>query len=420
MAMRRNPLPATPRKSHLRVVASPGSHPVGENASENRASESSTRATLVRELEDRLAAHIETLHLAEAAAGSGNGAKDVIRQSHRAHRAQILEREKRALEPHVPRLIARFAAGQEVSPERIRPEIVPVASGSDTSLLFRLATTLWSVPVSKGYGRRMRFLVVDSHNDKLMGVLALGDPVFNLRVRDEWIGWNATQRKRRLTSVMDAFVVGAVPPYASLLGGKLVASLIGSAEVSAQFDAKYGKSRGIISGERKRPHLALVTVTSALGRSSLYNRVKLPGLVNLIRLGTTTGWGHFQVPDSIFSQMRELLALEGHVYADGHGFGQGANWRIRVIREAVRRIGLDEGLLRHGIRREVFALPLASNFREYLLDERADCEIDRPKASEISAACLDRWVIPRAERRPEFVRWERGQMLDLVRDTLHM
>jgi len=38
--------------------------------------------------------------------------------------------------------------------------------------------------VSRGYGRQ-RFLIWDQSNEKLIGLIALGDPVFNLRVRDQ-------------------------------------------------------------------------------------------------------------------------------------------------------------------------------------------------------------------------------------------
>ncbi len=71
----------------------------------------------------------------------------------------------------------------------------------------RYASLTWSVPVSNGYGRRMRFLVFDASNDKLMGLLALGDPVYNLRVRDQWIGWSVEQKNARLWHVMDAYVL---------------------------------------------------------------------------------------------------------------------------------------------------------------------------------------------------------------------
>ena len=97
---------------------------------------------------------------------------------------------------------------------------------------------------------------------------------------------------------MDAYVVDAVPPYADLLGGKLVASLIASKEVGNKFQERYGGREGIISGKHKQARLTLVTVTSALGRSSVYNRLRLvpnpksetdQPVVELRKLGATTG-----------------------------------------------------------------------------------------------------------------------------------
>jgi hypothetical protein len=58
------------------------------------------------------------------------------------------------------------------------------------------------VPVSNGFGRRLRYLVWDEHNDKLIGLIAIGDPVFNLSVSrqldqveslDARRGWNRDQ-----------------------------------------------------------------------------------------------------------------------------------------------------------------------------------------------------------------------------------
>ena len=226
----------------------------------------------------------------------------------------------------------------------------------------------------------MRFLVKDRANGKLIGIFALGDPVFNLRVRDEWIGWNQAERRERLVNLMDAYVVGAVPPYSDLLGGKLVASLIASKEVGKKFQERYGGTEGLISGKQKQARLALVTVTSALGRSSMYNRLRLipkgvtrteRPVVDLRRLGATTGYGHFQITDDLFTQLRGVLQEDGHKYAYGHQFGDGPNWRIRVARIGLQSIGLDpDDVLKHGIQREVYAMPIAGNARAYLAGNR--------------------------------------------------
>ena len=76
---------------------------------------------------------------------------------------------------------------------------------------------------------------------------------------------------------MDAYVLGAVPPYNTLLGGKLIASLARTSDVVEAFDAKYRDSVGIISNKQKKARLAAITTSSALGRSSIYNRLKLGG-----------------------------------------------------------------------------------------------------------------------------------------------
>ena len=120
---------------------------------------------------------------------------------------------------------------------------------SDTwqSNLFRLASLTWRVPVSRGFGRRLRYLVWDGHNEKLIGLIAIGDPVFNLSVRDA-IGWDCHDRSDRLVNIMDAYVLVAVPPYNMPVGGKLIASLVRSRDLDDDFSQTYGDSAGIISG----------------------------------------------------------------------------------------------------------------------------------------------------------------------------
>jgi len=363
-------------------------------------------------LREKVLEHIERMGLRGYQNGeSSSPTKDGVRQLHRAHREQFLTREFSALRPRIDRLLPLIADGREVVPEKISPAIVMVENEHD-SLLFRLATLIWSVPVSRGYGRRMRFLVIDQANQKLMGIFALGDPVFNLKVRDDWIGWNVRNREARLVNVMDGYVIGAVPPYSFMLGGKLIASLVGSREVSEAFIAKYFMRTGLISGEAKEAKLVLATVTSALGRSSIYNRVKLDGLIEFKRIGWTSGWGHFHIPDDIFREMRKLLELRGHPYARGYRYGQGPNWRIRTIREALKLLAIDEDLLRHGIAREVFGIPLANNWREYLTgtDDRVDME--RPSGEVVAKAALRRWVIPRSLRDDRYRQWTRAELLE--------
>ena len=64
----------------------------------------------------------------------------------------------------------------------------------------------------------MRYLVWDKHNEKLIGVFGLCDPIFNLRARDAYIGWSTDDRRERLVHTMSAYVVGAMPPYNRFAG----------------------------------------------------------------------------------------------------------------------------------------------------------------------------------------------------------
>jgi hypothetical protein len=146
--------------------------------------------------------------------------KAELRALHAPSVAHRLERARGESKPYEERLLGCIASGADIDPNRIDPVIFPVHRGSHEERLFRYASLHWSIPVSSGYGRRLRFLLIDRHNDKLIGLIGLGDPVFNLGVRDRWIGWDLEARRQRLQQVMDAFVIGAVPPYSQLLMGK--------------------------------------------------------------------------------------------------------------------------------------------------------------------------------------------------------
>ena len=281
--------------------------------------------------------------------------------------------------------------------------------------MFRLASLTWSVPVSNGFGRRLRYLVWDGHNDKLIGIIAIGDPVFNLAVRDTDIGWNVHDRSARLVNVMDAYVLGALPPYNTLLGGKMVACLVRTREIYDAFAHAYGRSVGIISGERKKARLLAVTTSSSMGRSSVYNRLKLDGVPYFRSIGYTGGWGHFHIPDDLFLEMRDYLRSIGHRYADQHRFGQGPNWRLRTTRAALAELGFRDDLLRHGVRREVFLASLAANAIELLRTGKGTPDLasllDVPQVANLA---LERWIVPRSDRRPEYRSWKREHVLSLL------
>jgi Domain of unknown function (DUF4338) len=369
-------------------------------------------------LKRRIRAHLRKLGFNHGPDGSlvaPPSSKENIRALHLEQRRDGLKAERKFVQSVLPKLETYFANGSEIEPEKIEPRLELIEAGTWQSNLFRLASLSWSVPVSYGFGRRLRYLVWDDNNGKLIGIIALGDPVYNLRVRDDLIGWTAKDRSKRLVGVLDAYVLGAVPPYNMILGGKLVACLIRTKEVRDDFAMKYGDTRGIISKKKKRAQLALITTSSSLGRSSVYNRLKLAERLYLTPIGYTQGWGHFHVPNSLFTDLREYLRKRKHGYWDGHKFGEGPNWRLRTIRAAFDALGVKPDWLKHGIGREVYICEMASNARKFLRGESTKAVYRGLKTvSEVGELARQRWLIPRAISRTEFKDWTREQFKQLV------
>lgn len=342
-----------------------------------------------------------------------------IRKFHTTKRVERAASCRKLVDKYGAALLQEFANGPEISPASFNVDLVPVLSDTHESRLFRFASLLWSVPVSQGYGRRMRFLVRDTYNGKLVGIFALGDPVFNLKMRDDFIGWNSNDRQERLYHVMDAFVLGAVPPYNRLLAGKLLALLTLSNELRKEFTKKYRKMESVIAERNKTASLVLVTTTSALGKSSVYNRLQLPNEEQraFMSVGYSGGWGHFHFSDSTFSQLRDWLREQGDKNADGHQYGKGPNWRMRAIRKALELLGFNMDLLKHGVKREIFLAPVAENYKEYLRGEhKMPRYIDRPMQA-IVEFYKTRWLIPRAERIDDWKIWTRQDTWNVIADN---
>jgi hypothetical protein len=341
--------------------------------------------------------------------------KATYREAHRTQRDDRRRKHAALIERGGEQLLSHFASGSDISVPRIAPYLERVRQMTWQSELFRFASLLWQVPVSEGFGRRLRFLVWDRHNEKLIGLLALGDPVFNLRVRDELIGWNAKERALSLANMLDAYVIGAVPPYNQILAGKLVACLLKTREVVDAFRETYGDTVGVISGKNKRARLAMITTTSALGRSSVYNRLKLDGRPYLEPIGFTTGFGHFHIPDALFSEMRGYLRRCQDPYTANNRFGDGPSWRMRAIRQTLRRLDMNPRLIQHGYPREVFVCRTASNAIDVLAGRAKRPNFTQLlSVEEVGRHCLVRWLQPRAERNPSYLAWDRRQTLRLI------
>ena len=368
----------------------------------------------------RLRARVEG-HLSSLGFQVGNGCllapvardKDQLRALHADAAKVVRDGSRGTLARYENRFVACLARGTGIVPERIRPALVPIADRrSFEGQLWRWCSLHWSIPVSSGYGRRMRFLVVDrGHDDKVIGLIGLADPVYALASRDSAIGWNREWRKERLFSVMDAFVLGAVPPYNALCGGKLVALLATSSQIRDDFAERYRGHVTLIARRKADARLALVTTSSALGRSSVYNRLTRPdGSLAFKPVGYTSGTGDFHFAGSIYRELADYAARntpEGVTQRHERWTGETFRNRREVIQRALDSLGYDSRKLRiHGIRRQVFLAPLAVNALEWLCGESQSLDWCTLDCHSLGTWWLERWAIRRAARMPDWQRFD--------------
>ena len=330
-------------------------------------------------------------------------AKETYRKLHREQRKEKLSVSKKVIRTWEEPFLASVAKPSEIDLKKISPRIRAIETEQDRGI-FNYASLTWSVPVSKGFGRRTYFLVEDDQNDKLIGIFALGDPVYNLGVRDKSIGWNQEQKAKRLYNVFDAFVCGAIDPYRQLLGGKLVAMLTTSHEVINKVQKKYDGTVTHISEVVKDSRPALITVTSALGRSSIYNRLRYLDRYVLKSYGYTKGYGHFHFSPSLYNDLLEIA--KEHPRYSGTEFGAGANWKIRTLRQALSLIGLSPNYMQHGLTREVFLGELAPESMAFLRGETDDLSYYSISVKEMSDYWKERWVYPRSSRKDKISSFE--------------
>jgi hypothetical protein len=324
--------------------------------------------------------------------------KDRIRDLHAVACATAIERSRGGLHRHEDRLVGHFANGTEVKPKAIRPRLHEIAADSEEELLFRYARLQWSIPVSAGYGRRLRFLIFDEATGKLMGLIGLGDPVFAIRPRDEWIGWRHATKRQRLRHVMDAFLIGAVPPYNSLLCGKFIAMLLASTDVRDAFKRKYRGGESLITDRKFDGRLALVTTTSALGRSSIYNRLRIDGELLLESVGFTAGSGEFHFANGLYAEL--IAYAREHLEPTAKHGRWGNGWRNRreVVRRSLLHLGLPPEMVYHGVERELFVAPLATNTRSFLRGEHERLRWRTRRVEDLFESFRERWLLPRASR----------------------
>lgn len=152
---------------------------------------------------------------------SSQMSKDAVKRLHApATRAKLNEGNK-WIKSKISKYQHYFADGCELNVAQVKPKLVLVREPWQNDL-WRLARYTWFLPYSQGYGRRMRYLVMDESNDKLMGIFALQSPPIGFPARDRMFSYTRGEQKTALVNqTMDLHTLGGIMPYARLLSGKL-------------------------------------------------------------------------------------------------------------------------------------------------------------------------------------------------------
>jgi hypothetical protein len=336
--------------------------------------------------------------------------KEGLRQIHKpATQLEIAARQD-WLRRYLPEYLPFFANGDEIVIERVTPTLVEVTTEQQHHL-FRVARLLWSLPFSKGYGRRLRFLIVDQANGKLIGLLALQSPPLSFPARDRLFRYPPGKKTELVNQTMDIQTLGAVPPYNRLLGGKLIALAAASNEIRQVYRRKYSGRATEMEGRILPPHLVALTTTSAFGRSSLYNRLSYNGTVIAESLGYTEGYGTFHLME-LYPLFREFLERQGIPTRGGFGTGPRRKWQTMV--RALERLDFPPDLLRHSVKREVFLFHLVDNLVAYMEGRDAEPVYRNLPFSELAAWWRERWLLPRAKRVNGWQEWRKEEIKSLL------
>ena len=88
------------------------------------------------------------------------------------------------------------------------------------------------------------------------------------------------------------------------------------------------------------------------------------------------------------------------------------------LRTALDKLGFNSDTLQHGIQREVFISELAANAFKILKSGMGRANLKSLlTAKEVGDLAVKRWIIPRAERRPEYKLWKAEEIKYLLGES---
>ncbi len=317
--------------------------------------------------------------------------KGTIKSSMAFKRDEIILKHRKWIDKNMEFARKNLASGIDVLNSEIDP-IIEVCETEKQHRLFRILRYYWSSPYSEYVGRRIKLIIRDKAlpNKPVIGIAALGSPIIHIPERDDFIGWDKDKRTKNLIYTLDAYIIGALPPYNYLLGGKLISYILASNEVREIYRKKY-KGQVTLTEKRMANKLVGIFTTSLFGKSSQYNRIKFGNELLYKPIGQTKGYGTLHLSEETIQLMIKFLKSKGVVV--GYKFGDGPSWVMRVIRSAGDLLGFDSNfLLQHSFKRNIYFVPLAKEYKAFLNDKTKQPRFHNHSKKELVEFWKTRWL----------------------------
>ena len=266
-------------------------------------------------------------------------------------------------------------------------------------------------------------LVIAQHRDELTDPDRAPAALGNDRVRSAVnILLEALKGRRAGANLLEITTCGAIAPYNRILGGKLIALLMLSPQVSADYRRRYA-SPSIISSQMKNCRVTRDSTLVYLGTTSLYvhgssqyNRLQLPAstiapdqeTIRYNAIGQTSGFGTIQFSSDTSRVIDAYLAHQRDFREVNSVFGEGTSPKLRKVKMGLRRLGFDpDKLIQHRHHRLIYGAPLFPTARDWLQERITDLPgyVAAPDGYDdaterIAAFWRRRWLASRLRHRP--------------------
>ena len=193
----------------------------------------------------------------------------------------------------------------------------------------------------------------------------------------------ALKGRRAGSNLLEITTCGAIAPYNRVLGGKLVALLMLSPRVAADYRRNYANPSIISSQVRNLPVtrdnslVYLGTTSLYVHGSSQYNRLRLPAgtiaddqvEIAFHAIGQTSGFGTVQFSTETSRAVGAYLSAENDFKEVNSVFGEGTSPKLRKLKMGLRKLGFHpDKMIQHRQPRLIYAAPLFPEAREWLVE----------------------------------------------------